>query len=67
MALLFLIINYLKIQGMEAKQIYVLMNKKFFASGQAYVALSRVKRLEDLFLLEFDQVLFIWLIVKENY
>lgn len=54
MALLFVIINYLKVQGMEPKQTYVLMNKNFFASGQAYVALSRVKRLEDLFLLEFD-------------
>ena len=39
---------------MELKQTYVLMNKNFFASGQAYVALSLVKHLEDLFLLEFD-------------
>ena len=38
---------------MEPKKTYVLLNENFFASGQAYVALSRVKRLEDLHLLEF--------------
>lgn len=31
------------------------MNENVFASGQTYVALSRVKHLEDLFLLAFEQ------------
>lgn len=44
-----------KVQGMEPKQAYVLMNENVFAAGQTYVALSRVKHLEDLFLLAFDQ------------
>ena len=44
-----------KVQGTEPKQAYVLMNENVFASGQTYVALSRVKHLEDLFLLAFEQ------------
>ena len=44
-----------KVQGTEPKQAHVLMNENVFASGQTYVALSRVKHLEDLFLLAFDQ------------
>jgi hypothetical protein len=41
------------VQGMTLNQACVLLNKSFFASGQAYVALSRVKKLDNLHLLSF--------------
>jgi len=37
-------------QGMTVQKAIVKLNEQFFASGQAYVALSRVRRLEDLIL-----------------
>ena len=43
-----------KVQGMTLETVYVLLNKIFFASGQAYVALSRVKSLDNLHLLQYD-------------
>ena len=43
-----------KVQGMTLETVYVLLNKSFFASGQAYVTLSRVKSLDNLHLLQCD-------------
>ncbi|XP_065058005.1 uncharacterized protein LOC135685854 isoform X1 [Rhopilema esculentum] len=43
-----------KVQGMTLEKAYILLNKNFFASGQAYVALSRVKSLDNLHLLDYD-------------
>jgi len=44
-----------KCQGMTLNKAYILLNKNFFASGQAYTALSRVRCLDDLFLLAYDR------------
>ena len=44
-----------KVQGMTLSRAYVQLSKSFFASGQAYVALSRVKTMEDLHLLQYDK------------
>ena len=37
-----------RVQGMTVKKAIVLLNENFFASGQAYVALSRVRNIKDL-------------------
>jgi hypothetical protein len=42
-----------KAQGTTLERIYVDLGKNIFAYGQAYVALSRTKSLENLFLLDF--------------
>ena len=44
-----------KVQGMTLSRAYVQLSKSFFASGQAYVALSRVKTMQDLHLLKYDR------------
>ena len=43
-----------KVQGMTLDRAYVKLDKTFFASGQAYTALSRVRRSADLSLYSFD-------------
>jgi len=43
-----------RVQGMTLAKVYVLLDDTFFANGQAYVALSRVRHLHDLHLLAFD-------------
>ena len=45
-----------RIQGLTVQKAIVCLNSKFFASRQAYVALSHVQRLEDMILR--DHVLF---------
>lgn len=42
-----------RVQGCTVQKAVVCLGEKFFASGQAYVALSRVKSLNDLVLWEF--------------
>jgi len=42
-----------RVQGMTLPASHVLLNQNFFADGQGYVALSRVRRREDLHLLAF--------------
>ena len=44
-----------RVQGMTiSSNVFVVLDSTFFASGQAYVALSRVKKLAQLHLLAFD-------------
>ena len=42
-----------RIQGLTVQKAIVCLNSRFFASGQAYVALSRVRRLDDIILWDF--------------
>lgn len=42
-----------RVQGMTVQKSVVCLNEHFFASGQAYVALSRVRKLDDLVLWDF--------------
>ena len=42
-----------RIQGLTVQKAIVCLNSSFFASGQAYVALSRVRRLDDMTLWDF--------------
>ena len=43
-----------RVQGSTVQKAIVCLGERFFASGQAYVALSRVRNLSDLVLWEFD-------------
>ena len=43
-----------RVQGCTVQKAVVCLGERFFASGQAYVALSRVRNLSDLVLWEFD-------------
>ena len=43
-----------RVQGCTVQKAIVCLNASFFESGQAYVALSRVRKLEDLVLWDFD-------------
>ena len=43
-----------RVQGCTVQKAVVCLGERFFASGQAYVALSRVRTLSDLVLWEFD-------------
>ena len=47
-----------KVQGSTLRRVAIVCDDKFFASGQMYVAISRVRNLEDLFLLNFDPTTF---------
>ena len=43
-----------RVQGLTVDKAIVVLNNNFFASGQAYVALSRVRNLQDLMLWDYD-------------
>ena len=43
-----------RVQGCTVNKAIVCLNEEFFESGQAYVALSRVRNLDDLVLWDFD-------------
>ena len=43
-----------RVQGLTVDKAIVVLNNNFFASGQAYVALSRVRNLQDLILWDYD-------------
>ena len=43
-----------RVQGLTVDKAIVVLNNNFFASGQAYVALSRVRYLQDLMLWDYD-------------
>ncbi len=51
-SLAFAITVHSKVQGMTLNNVIVKLDKNFFASGQAYTALSRAQRLEDLHLIK---------------
>ena len=42
-----------RIQGLTVQKAIICLNSSFFASGQAYVALSRVRKLDDMILWDF--------------
>ncbi len=44
-----------KVQGMTLDRAYIELNRNFFASRQAYVALSRVRDIQNLHLLSYDK------------
>jgi ATP-dependent exoDNAse (exonuclease V) alpha subunit len=44
-----------KVQGMTLNKAFIQLDSTFFAEGQAYVALSRVKKLRNVHLLAFDE------------
>ena len=44
-----------KCQGMTLDKVFVHLNKEFFGTGQAYVALSRTKTLSSLFLTKYQR------------
>ncbi len=44
-----------KIQGFTLPKVYVQMDDSFFSSGQAYVAISRTKSLDSLFITKYDR------------
>ena len=52
--LTFQLCSMLQLQGCTVQKAVVCLDDKFFASGQAYVALSRVRTLSDLVLWQFD-------------
>ena len=47
-----------RIQGLTVQKAIICLNSSFFASGQAYVALSRVRKLDDMILWDFVLLLF---------
>jgi ATP-dependent exoDNAse (exonuclease V) alpha subunit len=43
------------VQGMTLSKSFIKLDRSFFADGQAYVALSRVKKMSNLHLIAFDE------------